>query len=57
MVNRKGYNGWQDDGHKRIDEKAAEVLNDRLSSYVKPDIDPQIEKDLLAYIQKRKSDK
>jgi trimethylamine--corrinoid protein Co-methyltransferase len=56
MVNRKGYNGWQDDGHKRIDEKAAEVFNDRLSSYVKPDFDPQIEKDLLAYVQKRKNE-
>jgi trimethylamine--corrinoid protein Co-methyltransferase len=52
LVNRKGYSGWQADGHKRIDEKAAEVLDDRLSSYLKPDIDPQIEKDLRAYIQK-----
>ena len=52
IVNRKGHNGWQDDGHKRIDERAAEVLNDRLTGYLKPDIDPQIEKDLRAYIQK-----
>jgi trimethylamine--corrinoid protein Co-methyltransferase len=56
MVNRKGYNGWQEDGGKRIDEKATDVFNNRLSAYVKPDIDPQIEKDLLAYIQKRKSE-
>ncbi len=52
LVNRKGYSGWQIDGQKRIDEKAAEVLDDRLSSCIKPDIDPQIEKDLRAYIQK-----
>ena len=52
LVNRKGYSGWQEDGHKRIDEKAAQVLDDRLSSYIKPDIDPQIDKDLRAYIQK-----
>ena len=52
LVNRRGYGGWQEDGHPRIDEKAAEVLDDRLSSYIKPDIDPQIEKDLRAYIQK-----
>ena len=52
LVNRKGYSGWQEDGHKRIDEKAADLLVDRLSSYIKPDIDPQIEKDLRAYIQK-----
>jgi trimethylamine--corrinoid protein Co-methyltransferase len=57
LVNRRGYNGWQEDGHKRVDEKATEILNERLSSYLKPDIDPQIEKDLRAYIQKRKASK
>jgi trimethylamine--corrinoid protein Co-methyltransferase len=51
-VNRKSYSGWQEDGHQRIDEKAAEILDDRMSSYVKPDIDPQIDKDLRAYISK-----
>lgn len=57
LVNRKGYNGWREDGHKRVDEKATEILDDRLSSYMKPDIDPQIEKDLLTYVQKRKNEK
>jgi trimethylamine--corrinoid protein Co-methyltransferase len=52
LVNRKGYSGWQEDGHKPIDEKATEVLDDRMSNYIKPDIDPQIEKDLRTYIQK-----
>ena len=52
LVNRKEYGVWQTDGQKRIDKKATEVLDDRLSSYIKPDIDPQIEKDLRAYIQK-----
>ena len=56
LVNRKGYAAWQENGNQRIDEKATDVLNERLSSYVKPDIDPQTEKDLQAYIQKRKSD-
>jgi trimethylamine--corrinoid protein Co-methyltransferase len=55
LVNRQGYAGWQEDGSKRIDQKATEILNDRLNSYEKPDIDSQIEKDLLAYIQKRKN--
>jgi trimethylamine--corrinoid protein Co-methyltransferase len=55
LVNRKGYSGWQEDGHQRIDEKAAEVLADRLASYVKPDMDPQIDKDLKAYIQNASS--
>ncbi|MGD8520573.1 MAG: trimethylamine methyltransferase family protein [Desulfobacterales bacterium] len=53
LVNRRGYNGWQEDGHKRVDEKATEILDDRLSNYLKPDIDPQIEKDLRDYIRKR----
>ena len=53
LVNRKSYSGWQEDGHKRIDEKAVEVLDDRMSSYIKPDIDPQIDKDLKAYILRR----
>jgi trimethylamine--corrinoid protein Co-methyltransferase len=52
LVNRKGYSGWHEDGHKRIDEKAAEILDDRMTSYIKPDIDPQIDKDLRAYISK-----
>jgi trimethylamine--corrinoid protein Co-methyltransferase len=56
VVNRHGYAGWQESGGKRMDQKATDVLNDRLSAYEKPDIDPQIEKDLLAFIQKRKND-
>jgi trimethylamine--corrinoid protein Co-methyltransferase len=52
LVNRWDYKGWREAGHQRIDEKAAEVLDDRLASYIKPDIDPQIDKDLRAYIQK-----
>lgn len=56
LVNRKGYAGWQENGRKRIDEKASDILQQRLSAYVKPDIDPQIEKDLRAYIEKRKSE-
>ena len=56
LVNRKGYAGWQENGHKRIDEKATDIFQQRLSAYVKPDIDPQTEKDLQAYIEKRKSE-
>jgi len=56
LVNRKGYAGWLENGRKRIDEKATDILHERISAYVKPDIDPLIEKDLQAYIQKRKSE-
>jgi trimethylamine--corrinoid protein Co-methyltransferase len=53
LVNRREFNGWQEAGAKHIKDRATEILNERLAQYVKPDIDPQLEKDLLAYIQKR----
>jgi trimethylamine--corrinoid protein Co-methyltransferase len=56
LANRHGYAGWQENGGKRIEHKATELINDRLAAYEKPDIDPQIEKDLRAYIEKRKSE-
>jgi trimethylamine--corrinoid protein Co-methyltransferase len=54
LVNRRGFSEWREDGAKRITDRAAEILNERLSAYVKPDIDPRIENDLLSYVQKRK---
>lgn len=54
LVNRKGFDGWLEDGAKHIDNRATEILNERMSQYVKPDIDPHLEKDLLSFIQKRK---
>ena len=55
LVNRKGFADWQEDGAKQINDQAADILEERMSQYVKPDIDPQLEKDLLSYIQKGKS--
>ena len=54
LVNRNGFSGWQEDGAKHINDRATEILNERTSQYVKPDIDPQLEKDLLSYVQNRK---
>ena len=54
LVNRRGFSGWQEDGAKHINDRATEIFNERMSKYRKPDIDPQLEKDLLSYIQKRK---
>jgi len=51
LVNRNGFSGWQEEGAKHPTDRAAEILNERMSEYVKPDIDPQLEKDLLSYIQ------
>ncbi len=55
IANRQGYARWHDSGQKRINEKATDVLHDRLNAYVKPDIDPQLEKDLFNYIKARKN--
>ena len=54
LVNRNGFSGWQEGGAKDINDRATEILNERISQYVKPDIDPQLEKDLLSYVQNRK---
>lgn len=56
LANRNGYAAWQENGASRIEHRAADILNQRLAVYEKPDIDPQIEKDLRAYIEKRKSE-
>lgn len=54
LVNRDGFSGWREDGAKQINDRAAEILEERLSTFVKPDIDPQLEKDLFSYVEKHK---
>ena len=54
LVNRNGFSEWQEDGAKPINDRAAEILNERLAEYVKPDIDQKNEKDLFSYVQQRK---
>ena len=54
LMCRSEYNEWREDGGKRIDEKASEILTKRLTAYEKPDIDPDIEKDLAGYVAERK---
>jgi len=53
LVNRKGYARWQKDGARCIHDRAAEIFKYRVANYVKPDIDPQLEKDLMSYIKRR----
>jgi len=55
LVNRHGYAAWQKNGEKPIHTKATEILSERLDAYAKPDIDPQIERDLAAYVRHRKN--
>jgi trimethylamine--corrinoid protein Co-methyltransferase len=53
MKQRDYYEEWKLGGKKRLDQKAADMVSRRLAEYEKPDIDPSIEKDLVAYIKKR----
>jgi trimethylamine--corrinoid protein Co-methyltransferase len=48
------HNGWQLEGGMSTDQRAGQVLNKRLSSYEKPDIDPSLEKDLKSFVDGKK---
>ena len=37
-----------------MDQRASQLLKNRLSAYEKPDIDPSIEKDLINYVENQK---
>ena len=54
VMNRQSYMPWHGAGAKRVDEQASEILTKRLAAYEKPDIDPGIEKNLRAFVAKRK---
>jgi len=54
LFNREDYQKWSDKGCQPIDRVANEFLKKRLDSYVKPFLDPHIEKALWEYVAKRK---
>ncbi len=53
IATRGSYEDWKADGKKRAWEKARDALKRRLDSYVEPDIDPSLKKDLLRYVEKK----
>ncbi len=55
LMSRKNPDAWDKEGKKRIDEIAEDKVAQRLASYEKPDIDPDIEKQLNDYVEKRKN--
>jgi len=55
LMSRKNPDAWAKDGKKRIDQVAEGKVAQRLASYEKPDIDPEIEKQLTEYVEKRKN--
>lgn len=55
IFNRKDHSKWQADGSKSIDQTASEMLDQRLSEYETPVIDPILEHRLLAFVKTKKA--
>jgi len=55
LMSRKNPDAWKKDGKKRIDQMAEDKVAQRLASYEKPDIDPEIEKLLTQYVENHKN--
>lgn len=55
LMSRKNPDAWAKAGKKRIDQMAEDRVAQRLAAYEKPDIDPEIEKQLTQYVEKRKN--
>ena len=55
LMNRKNFDAWTKNGKKRIDQVAQDSVAQRLAAYETPDIDPEIEKQLTQYVEKRKT--
>jgi len=52
---RGSYDHWKTHGKKKSSERATEALHRRMDAYEKPDIDPEIEKDLLQFVNRKKT--
>lgn len=51
LAQRINYYEWEKKGKKDVVAMASEHVNERLKSYVKPDLDPSVVKDLFHYSQ------
>jgi trimethylamine--corrinoid protein Co-methyltransferase len=54
IAERQTYENWSEAGMLRADQRASQAVQERLESYQKPHIDPQIEKALQKYVAQRK---
>ena len=55
FAERNAYETWQQDrGAISIKEKARQQVKKILADYVPPPLDPAVERDLLAFIARRK---
>ncbi len=55
LMSRKNPDAWAKAGRKSIDMIAEDMVAKRLASYEKPNIDPEIEKQLTQYVENRKN--
>jgi len=55
LMSRKNPDAWAKGGKKRVDQLAEDKVAQRLAAYEKPEIDPEIEKQLTNYVEKRKN--
>jgi trimethylamine--corrinoid protein Co-methyltransferase len=56
LATRGSYDAWRKKGKKRIWERAAEYKEKRLAAYETPKIDPDIKKELIAFVDRRKKE-
>ncbi len=56
LMNRSSYESWTESGKKRLEEKAQAMVNQRLSSYKRPSIEPEVERALSLYVAERKKE-
>jgi trimethylamine--corrinoid protein Co-methyltransferase len=57
LSNRLAYEEWRALETPAYEDRATRMVADRLGKYEKPDIDPEIEKDLRHYVAERKTGK
>lgn len=53
LTRKSTYANWESKRHGDIVGRAADHVKERLDAYIKPDMDPGIEKDLNAYVDKK----
>ena len=56
VYDRKSYDTWADNGKRSSFERAHERVEELLGEYDRPDIDPDVEAELLAYVDEKRSE-
>jgi trimethylamine--corrinoid protein Co-methyltransferase len=53
LMSRDDFTTWHSKGDKMLSDRLMEIFEKRMQAYVRPDIAPEIERDLKKYIQMR----